>query len=60
MAKKRTDPKVGPEKFRRGCLKGRLLFAVAHNLCKCEESCCRCKKCNQYSMLFSGLFRYGV
>ena len=33
--------------FRRGCLKGRLVFALANFLCKCEESIRDCEKCNQ-------------
>ena len=38
-AKKGPARRTDPESFRRGCLKGRTVFALAQFLCKCEEAC---------------------
>jgi hypothetical protein len=47
-AQKRGPVETGPLKvFRRGCLKGRVFFALANNLCKCEERIHDCEICNQ-------------
>jgi hypothetical protein len=42
--KRRPAPRDRPS-FRRGCLKGRLLFALAEKLCKCEEQGDGCSFC---------------